>query len=960
MRKESGARNEIVTEKQDFTIKLLAIVQTLADDVSPTLRRSLPVNLDSNLDRDLGLDSLARAELISRLDKEFGVKLPDLVLVEANTPGDLLTALKQADPELGLSEPAESKYTSLELVEEPISAETIIEALLFHVRNHPDRPHLRVWISEDHQEQITYGELHDAALKVAHGLVSLGISPGDRVAIMLGSSREFFQAFFGVLYSGTIPVPIYPPFRPSQVEDHMQRQAGILRNAGVKILIISEEMQAVSSLLFDLAGDLKHIETVFGLTSNGALGKPVQADNQTVALIQYTSGSTGDPKGVVLTHANLLANIRAMGEALEAGSYDVFVSWLPLYHDMGLIGAWLGSLYYGAFAVIMPPLAFLADPSRWLRTIHHHKATLSAAPNFAFELCCKNIRKEQIDGLDLSSLRLILNGAEPVSPMTIDRFSERFAPYGFRREMMGPVYGLAENSVGLAFPPLGRAPPVNKVKRNVLSTEGRAEPADNDDPTALAFVACGHPLPRHEIRIVDDGGRELPDRYEGQLHFRGPSATAGYFRNDKKNQTLFIEGWLDSGDRAFMHKGDVFITGRVKDMIIKGGRNIYPQEIEELTGQVEGVRKGCVAAISSPDPKAGTERLVLVVETRLISDVEREVLRQRIRETCALKLEMPPDVIELVPPRSVPKTSSGKIRRGATRELYEAGLLTAKQSGLWLQLLRLWVSGLMIRIRRSGLYLFQLVYAGYWWLVLLILALITWFSVILLPRRDWRQGFVSRCSRLFLKLTGTVPEVTAEADVPGRDCIVVANHSSYLDSLVLSAALPGSLTFVAKEELARQRIAGPFLRRLGTIFVRRTGVADSVEDTAILMDTVRRGERVVTFPEASLTRMPGLFPFRLGAFLAAAQTGKPVLPVVLRGTRTVLRGEQWFPRHGHIRVWIGTPVWPGGNDFNAAVQLRDKLRTKMLEICEEPDLATERINILKPEQISGKGDGSEK
>ncbi|MGI9380321.1 MAG: AMP-binding protein, partial [Methyloligellaceae bacterium] len=731
-----GTKNVVHSPGNDHASKVLEIVQTLSKEVNPNYLKSQSVRLESDLDRDLGLDSLARAELIFRIDKEFGVKLPDKILVEATTPLDLLNALRNINPESS-SQISNSKpiVSNLELVDEPITAETLIEVLDFHVERHHHRPHLDIWISENRQEQITYGELHDAALKVAFGLITLGILPGDRVAIMLGTSRDFFESFWGVLYSGAIPVPIYPPFRPSQVEDHLRRQAGILQNAGTKILIISKEMKSIGSLLFDLVADLENITTVFELTREGALGSPIQADGETIALMQYTSGSTGDPKGVVLTHSNLVANIRAMGQALEAGSSDVFVSWLPLYHDMGLIGAWLGSLYFGAFAVIMPPLAFLADPSRWLRIIHRYKATLSAGPNFAFELCCKNIRDEQIEGLDLSSLRLVVNGAEPVSPKTIENFYTRFAPYGFRREMMGPVYGLAENSVGLAFPPLGRRPLIDRVQRNLLTMEGRAVPTQDNDLTALAFVACGQPLPGHEVRIVDESGHELPERCEGELHFRGPSATSGYFRNQEKNESLFLDGWLVSGDRAYIDKGDIYITGRIKDMIIKAGRNIYPQEIEDIVGRMEGARKGCVAAISSMDTVTKSESLVLVVETRLTHDTERKNLRKQITEACTLKLETPPDVIKLVQPRTIPKTSSGKIRRAATRDLYEAGLLSSDQKRLWFQLFRLWISGLTNKIRRHIHSFKKWSFGLYWWLNLLILATITWLAVIFLPHR---------------------------------------------------------------------------------------------------------------------------------------------------------------------------------------------------------------------------------
>ncbi len=932
--------------QEEFADNVLAIVLNLAEEVSPQLRQNRIVALDSDLDRDIGLDSLARSELVFRLDKEFRVKLPDRVLVEAATPRDLLIALKNAKPAL-LTPKAlhQSKYSGLKQIDEPFSAATLIEAFQFHVDRHPDRPHLKIWLSEDHQENFTYGELHREALKIAKGLIDLGVVARDRVAIMLGTDPTFFSSFMGTLYSGAIPVPIYPPFRPSQIEDHLRRQAGILLNARAKILLIGGEMQSIGSLLYGLVSDLKAIETPENISTYGSMLGPLRADADTVALIQYTSGSTGDPKGVVLTHANLLANIRAMGKALEANSSDVFVSWLPLYHDMGLIGAWLGSMYYGAHAVIMPPLAFLADPSRWLRVIHDHRATLSAAPNFAFELCCKSIRKEQIEGLDLSSIRLVVNGAEPVSPITIERFSKRFAPYGFRPEMLGPVYGLAENSVGLAFPPLDRVPLVDRIKRDLLASEGRAVPATEEDQTAISFVACGRPIPGHEIRIVDDAGRELPERFEGQLHFRGPSATAGYFENEEKTRALFSDGWLDSGDRAYMHNGDVFITGRVKDMIIKAGRNIYPNEIEELTGQVEGVRKGCVAAISSPDPHTGSERLVLVVESRLATDDEKNDLRQRIIDACTLKLETPPDIVEIVPPRIVPKTSSGKIRRAATREMYDAGLLTARQSRLWVQLVRLWISGLVSHTKRVKIRLMELAFAGYWWTLIIVITIIAWPVVIVLPIRRLRHNFVHYLARIFLQLTGSTPELLTKSKVPISGCTIVSNHSSYLDSLVLCAILRGPLVFTAKKELSSQWIAGPFLSKLGTIFVRRTTVTGGVKDSESMTQVIRSGERVVTFPEGTLTRMSGLLPFRTGAFLSAAQTGTPIVPIALQGTRSILRGGQWFPRNGTIKVWIGTPILPNGVDFSAAIVLRDKVRAVILDHSEEPDLANERIEL---------------
>ena len=922
------------------------LVRDLVWELHPHMQRRVAVTLDSDLDRDLGLDSLGRAELVLRIDRTFRVRLPDRLLADADTPRDLLQALLVAAPDrAAVMKALPAAPMELPEVVAPFTAETLIEVLAYHVRSHGNRPHVLLWRGEDDEQTITYAELDREARVMAAGLIEHGLTPGERVAIMLPTEAAFFEAFFGVLFAGGIPVPLYPPFRRAQVEDHLRRQAGILRNAGASLLIIGSEIRNVGQLMLGLCEDLRCVETVQALSRAGSIEQIVPAGPETIALIQYTSGSTGDPKGVVLTHANLLANIRAMGEALDASSADVFVSWLPLYHDMGLIGAWLGTLHYGVPTIIMPPLAFLADPGRWLRAMGRHRATLSAAPNFAFELCCKNVRDEDIKGLDLSSIKMLVNGAEPVSPATIERFTARFAKLGFQPEALAPVYGLAENSVGLTFPPIGRGPIVDKVQRPALSRDGDAKMADPGDATALQFVACGRPIEGHEVRIVDEASAELPERTEGRLQFKGPSATRGYFRNDEKTKALFDGEWLESGDRAYIASGDVFITGRIKDMIIKAGRNIYPHELEELVGGVDGVRKGCVAAFPSKSGGADTERLVLLVETRLTEPDAIDALRSRIVEVAKMQLDIAPDEVVLAPPHTVPKTSSGKLRRSAARTRYESGLLSEKGSTLWWQLARLSLSGFGNRVRRLRRWIFDRVYAGYWWTLLVAIAAILWPVVVVLPKRQWRHQAIHYLARAFLWLTGLSPKVVAEDPIPARNVMLAGSHSSYLDVVVLSAVIPGPLSFVAKEELAGQRVAGPILRRIGTLFVRRTDIMGGVEDTRSVLEASLAGERIVSFPEGTFTRMPGLLGFQLGAFLVAVKAGVPVVPVVITGTRSVLRGGQWFPRHGEIGVHIGEALQAEGDDFSAAVRLRDAVRARMLALCGEPDLAVEKVSL---------------
>ncbi|MEA2115878.1 MAG: AMP-binding protein, partial [Thermodesulfobacteriota bacterium] len=669
---------------------LLQLIRQLMDELHPDMRFSSPVTLDSSLDRDLGLDSLARVELLARLEQQFDLSLSEHVLATAESPRDLLRHIglskrETPAPQVTQTVPSEaSDKTDLA----PHGAETLVAVLDSHVLAHPDRIHIVLDHSNEDAAQLTYADLKQGALKLAAGLQHHNLEPGNTVAIMLPTGLDYFFSFFAILLAGGIPVPLYPPARPTQIEEHLRRHRGILRNAGAKIMITMPEVKPVGRLLKAQVETLELVDTVDAFSGQSNEFTPIPINAGDIAFIQYTSGSTGDPKGVVLTHANLLANIRAMGRTTDVTAADVFVSWLPLYHDMGLIGAWLGSLYFGCRLVIMQPLSFLARPERWLWAIHNYHGTMSASPNFGYEFCYRRLDDNKLKGLDLRSWRLAFNGAEPVSPETIRNFEKRFTAYGFRPEASSPVYGLAESSVGLAFPPLGRGPVIDRVKRGPLIESGRAVPATEDDITPLQFVACGRPLPGHQIRIVDESGRELPDRYQGELQFKGPSVTSGYFRNPEKTRTLFKGEWLDSGDLAYIADGDVFITSRIKDIIIRGGRNIYPHELEEAVGNIEGIRKGCIAVFASQDRDSGTERLIVLAESRKKDPETKETLQGQIINMAVDLVGMPPDEVIIAPPGTVLKTSSGKIRRAASRELFEKGGIGKAKRALWLQLVR--------------------------------------------------------------------------------------------------------------------------------------------------------------------------------------------------------------------------------------------------------------------------------
>ena len=927
-------------EGQPNAAAALALTRRFLAELHPGAARPRRVTLDSTLERDLGLDSLSRVELAVRIERGLGASLSEQALGSATTLRELLADLHQgADRVPAVEHAARSAAVPEPGASAPTDATTMIEVLDWHAGAHPDRVQI-VCLGDHGDVDIRYGELHRQSGVVAAGLQRLGLAPRQTVAIMLPTSPEYFFAYFGILRAGAIPVPIYPPARLSQIEEHVRRHTGILANAQASMLITVPEARGVARLLEAHVPGLRRIVTVAELGEGGGAALPVVIRGDDIAFLQYTSGSTGDPKGVVLTHANLLANIRAIGQAIAIQHDDVFVSWLPLYHDMGLICAWLSSLYFAIPLVVMSPLAFLAHPERWLRAIQQYRGTLSAAPNFAYELCVKRIADAQIEGLDLSSWRIAANGAEPVMPETMRRFTERFARFGFRPEAMTPVYGLAESTVGLLSPPPGRGPRIDAVRREPLSRAGRAEPAAADDPNALRFVSCGRPLAGHAVRIVDASGREVGERFEGRLEFKGPSATSGYYRNPQQSARLFDGDWLDTGDRAYRADAEVYLTGRIKDIIIRGGRNIYPHEVEDAVGAVPGVRRGCVAVFGSPDPDSGTERLVVLAETVQTDVAAQDALRERIVEVGVAVLGEPPDEVVLAPPHTVLKTSSGKIRRAACRELFEAGRIGARGHAAWWQVVRLVGASVLPQARRSAAAAGHVLHGIGVGLLFALLAVPVWVLTALAPHPAvaWR---INRCaSRLLLRLAGIKLVVRGIEHLPRTACVLVANHASYLDGLALFAALPVQFSLVAKREFLDHAMARLYLRGLGVHFVERFDVRGSVDAAQQLARAVTAGASLALFPEGTFERNAGLRPFRLGAFAAAAAAKAAVLPVAIHGARALLPDGDWLARRGAITVSLGPPVFapdPTTDAFGAAVALRDAARAFILAHCGEPD-----------------------
>lgn len=589
----------------------------------------------------------------------------------------------------------------------------------------------------------------------------------------------------------------------------------------------------------------------------------------------------------------------------------------------------------------MPPTAFLTRPMRWLHAIHQYRATLTASPNFGYELCARRLTDEDLTGIDLSSLKIAFSGSESVYPDTLEHFCKRFAPYGFRAEAMTPVYGLAEAAVGLTFPPAGRGPLVDSIDRAIMTRDRRAVSMPASAPNVLRFVSCGRPLPGYRVRIIDDAEIELPERVEGRLQFTGPSATAGYFHNEETTALLLHGEWRDTGDRAYLAAGERYITGREKDMIIRRGRHLYPDEIERAIGDLEGVRKGCVVAFGTKEPGMATEKLVVLAETRLTDPALRTQLKTRINDRVVDCIGEPPEEVVLAPPHAALKTSSGKLRRAATRATYEDGTLGHAPALPLVQMLRLRIEGCTARLHRARETSARVLYGLYVWSLLLVIAVPAGLRIALCREQAQAWHLSHRAARRLVRAWGmSVSEMwETPIDLP-EPHVIVANHCSYLDSILVAALLAQPHIMVAKAELQRIPVLRAYLRALGTIFVERATPETRLLEVERIKQTLTRKTSVIIFPEGTFTAVTGLRPFQLGAFEIAAAVAAPIIPLALYGTRLILRDGQRLPRRLPAGAVVGAPLTaPAGEiGFAAAVRLRDAARAHILRHCREPDL----------------------
>jgi acyl-CoA synthetase (AMP-forming)/AMP-acid ligase II len=526
-----------------------------------------------------------------------------------------------------------------------------------------------------------FAAMLDAARALGGALRARGLRRGDGVAIILVEPDAFLTTFLGASVAGLVPTPLAHPLHVGELGAYLEMITPLVRTAGTRAIVTTSMLRPVLGGVQAAAPAVRFVAAWDDLTGP-ALEDVTFPAADAPALHQFTSGSTSRPKGVVLTHANVAANIEAIGGPAGLGFCrdDTGVGWLPLFHDMGLICQALCPLYYGDYGrscVFLSPAAFLKRPADWLAAISRHRGTLSIAPNFAYEMCVRRVKDAEMEGLDLSSWRVAGCGAEPIQVSTLQDFARKFARVGFRERSFVPAYGLAEHTLAVTLSPRGRGLRVDVVRAAALAERRVAAPCAPDDPGALRLVSCGPPFPGHGIRIVDDRGGQLGERAVGEILVSGPSVMRGYLNAPDLTKKVLRDGWLSTGDLGYMADGELYVCGRLKETIIVNGRNYFPQDLEWVANQVPGVRPGRVAAFGVTAP-GRPDRVVVVAEaTGTVSDAALAAeLRRRLLEATGLAV----DDILIAPKGTIGRTTSGKLRRTQLHERYETGALGRREA----------------------------------------------------------------------------------------------------------------------------------------------------------------------------------------------------------------------------------------------------------------------------------------
>lgn len=505
-------------------------------------------------------------------------------------------------------------------------------------------------------------------------LLAAGLRKGDRLALVLAEPHEFVLTFLGAVTAGIVPVPVYPPTSFRAKDSYIETVAHIVQAAGARALATLETTKAEVAQVLERGTKLEKllaVEHLFRADATPAkLAQWPRIEPQDLCFLQFTSGSTSMPKGVMVSHQNLMANADAFLGSHGAGRRedDVTVTWLPLFHDMGLVGFVLGTLIYDIPTVLLPTEAFARRPTIWMQAMHDYGGTITFAPNFAYALAVKRSRDKDLEGLDLGKIRIAGCGAEPINQQVLQAFAERFSRVGFKPTALMPSYGMAEATLAISFHAHGTPVIIDRVSAAAMK-QGKARPVAAGE-ASLELVSCGPAFPGHALEIVDENGSVLPEREVGEIRTQGPSVTGGYYENPDATSESFRKGWLYTGDLGYLADRNLYVCGRIKDLIIIRGANFYPQDLEWSVTGIPGVRRDNVVAFSVL--KQSEETLIIATEGNSADAAQlREVIALQISKAFGLTTGH----VAVVRVGTLPKTSSGKVQRRKTKQLFEQGLL---------------------------------------------------------------------------------------------------------------------------------------------------------------------------------------------------------------------------------------------------------------------------------------------
>ncbi|MCZ7569857.1 MAG: AMP-binding protein [Ardenticatenaceae bacterium] len=554
---------------------------------------------------------------------------------------------------------------------------TLIEMLASRTDAVPDSLCVRFLRRSEVTATLTFAQTWHLASRWAALFVEHGVGRGQAVILALPNTEDFVGAYFGTLLAGGIPAPMAPVRRAVSGDPYLTTVARRLKTLQARVCAVPEGRADLGTLA--PLSTLEHLAVVSrrDLPPDPPLIAVVGHDHD-LGLLQFTSGTSGQAKGVQLSHSALLAQLNGISRLLGLRwRQDTGVSWLPLFHDMGLIGFLLTPLYNACEITLLPAEDFMLAPKLWMKAVSDFRATITGGPPSAYLLCARHTKDSDIEQMDLHDLRCALVGAEMILPESLDQFVARFGPAGFRATSLMPAYGMAENGLAVTIAPPGQGPVVDLLDLDRLQTAGRAEPVAQQglpDRATRAVASVGVPLPHTTIAIVDKEGQPLGERQVGEILVRSSSLMQGYYRQPESTHHALREGWLWTGDLGYCAGGRLYITGRKKEILIVGGRNYYPDDLESVAGSVPGVRAGRAVAIACEDPLHATEVVVVLVETSLKEQTEREELRQHVRQTL-VQAGFPVREVVLLRPKTIQTTLNGKLKRLECKERYLAGTL---------------------------------------------------------------------------------------------------------------------------------------------------------------------------------------------------------------------------------------------------------------------------------------------